>query len=723
MVRDGSSSASFPCAVAFVAGLVVAAAVCGSGCGSRKAAQQAGPTAEAVVAAARAAIASSACADALESGVLAAAADAERVEFGPLQWLSGLAPDLRKALSDVVSTLLTERKRQLTAENERLSRFIDDELVPAWSRCAAARIDQAGRADEAERDARKSQQTALALGTENRWFWLAGLVAVAALLAVFALDRRHEIRRYLNGGRARDLGLGKLLVAAFGLICLLTAALFFASDGLLVDLLDRGPAGTHVAAIEAERERDAAAAAAAATRHDKQIKAVEVKKKDMQNSFRTVLPASESEPLFEEWWAFWEAASERRAMLAEIKACEERFAACRIAVDPGHAGSVAADITSNLATAGLWRRRASVTCGFIGIGLLTLVAGGFLCWLWGLSRRTRELAETCPLCLARGTLEPIPGGAGTLQCRSVTSESECKFSFPARLRSLPKLCFPTLGVTGSGKTLWLAMVYRQIKHGQGVPPGVEFSKVRSDASVEFDEKVNNIILNRRDVVGNKPFRLPDPLVFNCVDRDPLGFSNLLVNIFDYSGEVFQRMTLEDRQRRRAFTADGYLFFIDPTQKSHAQLEPLERFKDDVFEVKELRAGQQIQCPVALCVPKIDKLTENRYSDAKGGDPVDFFYRELAEIGWGMDQQSIQARSKLMRNLRDTIWSDWEIERSINNVFDGRYMFFPFTPVGLDGMGEDWTAGNRVIAPVGILHPLMWLIHMNGYPVLPRTAVG
>jgi hypothetical protein len=117
------------------------------------------------------------------------------------------------------------------------------------------------------------------------------------------------------------------------------------------------------------------------------------------------------------------------------------------------------------------------------------------------------------------------------------------------------------------------------------------------------------------------------------------------------------------------------------------------------------------------------LTGQPYADPSGGDAVDLFYREIGEIGWGMDQKSMHARSTLMRNLRDTIWPGWEIEKTIDDIFGGRYMFFPFTPVGLDGMGEDWAVGNRVISPVGILHPLMWLLHMNGYPVLPRVTAG
>jgi hypothetical protein len=38
-----------------------------------------------------------------------------------------------------------------------------------------------------------------------------------------------------------------------------------------------------------------------------------------------------------------------------------------------------------------------------------------------------------------------------------------------------------------------------------------------------------------------------------------------------------------------------------------------------------------------------------------------------------------------------------------------------TPVGLDGIGiEDLR--ERVIAPLGLLDPLLWLLHMNGYRV-------
>ena len=63
-----------------------------------------------------------------------------------------------------------------------------------------------------------------------------------------------------------------------------------------------------------------------------------------------------------------------------------------------------------------------------------------------------------------------------------------------------------------------------------------------------------------------------------------------------------------------------------------------------------------------------------------------------------------------------IWPGWQIQRTVEDVFRGRSLFFPMTPVGLDGRGES-DLNLRTIAPYGLLEPLAWLLHMNGYPVL------
>lgn len=681
------------------------------------------PAADAVVDAAILRFEAAAQAAATEEVTAAALRDAEQENLGPLQLLSGLGPDDQRSLAGVLRRRLQDATRPIEADNDRL-RGIRDPLVSEWRTCSDERLAQAKLADASERDARKAQQTALVLGTENRWFWLSGLIAVASLFAVFALDRRHEIRRYLNGGSARDLGLGRLLIVAFALMATVTAALFFASDGLLVDLLGGGSAGTQVTKIKQQRADDATEAAIKAAVLQAKRTDLAAKKSSLEARIAALVPVDVAAPLLDDWWAYWQAATENRGLKAEITAIADRFGKDKEDFDPASADSLTAGINVNRETAAAWRKRANLIAGFIGVGLLSLVAGGFAWYLRGVSRRTRDLAQTCPLCLSKGKLTADDRQAGTIRCHNVISESpfeECNFDFPEMFREVSKLSFPTLGVPSSGKTHWLAMVYRQLNQGADVPDDVEFAKIRSQASEEFDRICEDLLRSKVGPAATQVNSLPHPLVFNFVDQDRLGRSNLLVSIFDYSGEVLRGMTLEDHQRRRAFTADGYFFFLDPTKESDEQISPLTNFRQDVRTVKKLRAGQQLHCPVALCVPKIDLMTAQQYADPAGGDAVDHFYREIGEIGWGMDQDGIRARSTLMRNLRDTIWPGWEIEKTINDIFGGRYMFFPFTPVGLDGMGQDWTDGSGPIAPVGILHPLMWLLHMNGYPVLPRAS--
>jgi hypothetical protein len=209
------------------------------------------------------------------------------------------------------------------------------------------------------------------------------------------------------------------------------------------------------------------------------------------------------------------------------------------------------------------------------------------------------------------------------------------------------------------------------------------------------------------------------LVFHFGDHDPLSASHSLVNIFDYSGEVTRSHDIgESAQRQRALDGDGFFFFLDPTEPSETQVQALVNFRDDLRLIKRVRPGQTLRTPVALIVSKIDLMVTERYADSEGDGMIDQFYGDLRGIGWNLDLRSMEARSRLVSNLRETIWPGWDIEQSIHDLFGGRYLFFPLSPVGLNEPGERDLA-RRTIAPVGLFQPLLWLLHMNGYQVLNR----
>ncbi len=372
-----------------------------------------------------------------------------------------------------------------------------------------------------------------------------------------------------------------------------------------------------------------------------------------------------------------------------------------------------------------WRR--TIRSG-IGLATFGLVAAGG--WLLGRGIRRRRAASgnTCPLCL--GAIRPgaasrngrVRSGSQVVRCENVLDPAKgirCNYAIRDAYRRMAKVCFPTLGVPRAGKTHWLAMLYWQLNRGN-FPRSVRFEKVRpveAASGEDFDRIVEQILVSRLGTTGTQGARIPHPLVFNFRDHDRWGPSSLLVNIFDYSGEVTSTLSLEDYRRRRAMDADGYFFVLDPTLPAEPQAKALAEFREDVRLVKGVT--RRLHLPLALCVSKIDLLAGQSYALPDGRDAVAQFYDDLAKIdptGEAMTLDVIEARSALVSRLRDTVWPGWQIERTVQDLFGGRFLYFPLTPVGLDGAGEK-DLNLRTIAPFGLLEPLVWLLHMNGYPVL------
>jgi hypothetical protein len=365
-----------------------------------------------------------------------------------------------------------------------------------------------------------------------------------------------------------------------------------------------------------------------------------------------------------------------------------------------------------------------------GLGLILL---GSTVWAGVLlerriAREKKQLASTCPRCLARGKLQlnpnqQAPGGIvpvaiRELICTNIISEDpyeECEFTFLEQHRDRDRLTFPTLGVASSGKTVGMLMMYHQLRNGKCYGSG-SFEKLSTAGSREFDRKVdaliNSGIVPERTILGE----LPPPVVYNFCDSDRFGKSNALVNVFDYSGEITTGRMLTDAHRFRAMNGDGYFFFLDPTYPSQDQSDALSRFREDIKTLRSLGTSGQVHTPVALCISKIDLMVNQPYGQ---GDTILEFYEDLRKIEETTENGSldrITKRSELVARLRHLIWPDWEIETQIRGLFGDRFMFFPMTPIGMDQLGET-DISQRDLRPYCILEPMSWLLHMNGYPIL------
>ena len=663
----------------------------------------------------------------LEAGNAFLSADLDRL--AALQapaWLADLGrvdPETAQALGETLqhsarplATVVAEAADEIRGRRQSLEQ--------EWLCVRAALAQAQALLFDIQATRRLSGQLAWLLSMDKRWFWLFGLVAVVALVGMVFHERRREIRRLLYGGRARAMGLSKFVAGSAVFLAAATLVTFLMGNRLYDALVAAG--GAEQPPPRTALEAQIAALDAEIARLDQTRQQLEDRHGQAQDALQGPLAAVPGgRAVGRQGKALRAAAVALREETAILDQLGKTTEADRKAL-----AQLSAELAAQAeATVHYFRLRHGIRAG-LGTSLLGFAGLGGWLFFRGVRQRRDVAANTCPLCLGRNRLEAVrdfsagPGPAGNLQavrCRNVVSREpyeECDYTFMGMYRSMTKLCFPTLGVPQAGKTHWLTMLYWELNRGN-YPPSVEFEKIKSRSSEDFDVMVEEVLRSRLGTAATQRDRIPHPLVFNFRDHDPLGPSNVLVNIFDYSGEVTADMGVEDYRRRRALEGDGFFFFLDPTFPSEPQAKALADFREDLRLVRGVRAGKRIPIPVALCVSKIDILAGQSYALPDGRDAIARFYDELAEIdptGEAMSLCVIEARSRLMARLRDTIWPGWQIERQVRDLFGGRFLFFPLTPVGLDGVGET-DLSLRTISPFGLLEPLMWLLEMNGYPVL------
>jgi hypothetical protein len=569
---------------------------------------------------------------------------------------------------------------------------------------------------------REEQDTGAAslLSLDDRWFWASVVAALAGLAGVSFHIHRHGLRRRLGGRLSRTVARWSLS-AGFALLACVVAGL-----GVADRLADaRHPPAAEDSDTPLQRtEADLARLESEVPPLVQTVEAAAKTRAGLAEASGRRLTAT-SPDLSAAAAGFRDRVLEVGERLAVLESLPQALQAdldelTRIREDLQAAADASAQHRQ-------WQR--GIRSG-IGLAMLGVAVAGAWLLRRGVRRRRAAVANTCPLCLGTihaGAASPngrTTGASKIVRCKNVLDPSKnirCDYAIRDAYRVMPKLCFPTLGVPRAGKTHWLAMLYWQLNRGN-YPRSLRFERVRpveAASGEDFDRIVEQILISRMGTTGTQGTRIPHPLVFNFSDHDRWGLSSLLVNIFDYSGEVTATLGADDYRRRRAMQADGYFFFLDPTLPAEPQAKALAEFREDLRLVKGVASSRGLRLPLALCVSKIDLLARQSYALPDGGDAVAKFYADMAQIdptGEAMTLDVIEARSQLVAGLRDTIWPGWNIQQTVEDVFRGRCLYFPVTPVGLDGRGES-DLNLRTIAPFGLLEPLVWLLHMNGYPVL------
>lgn len=350
-------------------------------------------------------------------------------------------------------------------------------------------------------------------------------------------------------------------------------------------------------------------------------------------------------------------------------------------------------------------------------GVIALVAAiPFLAARRATAVRRQRNRNTCPRCLATGTLKRVKS---KIEC------SSCLGRFPATLLDVDRLCFPTVGIRGSGKTHWILEFFKEIRHKDlRTESTIKWVQSGSDVEKKFDAMIAN--LERGEALeGNvhEQDRIPEPVLFSLHDSDHIRpRSELNMLIFDLSGEVMNDDIEIHALKQRAMQMDGFLLFLDPCQvtaseKALSKDDQLNAVHTQCREMKVIRGlgdNDLLSVPVAVCVPKLDLIPKH---NPLGGAGHEFLEKLRKTEHKKLTLELIQERSNITADYIREMFLGWNVERTLKDDFGERYMFFPLTPVNMikDEIGiEDLKKRSK--KPFDIQEPILWLLHLHGYCV-------
>ncbi len=428
---------------------------------------------------------------------------------------------------------------------------------------------------------------------------------------------------------------------------------------------------------------------------------------------------------FAEWEE--EALEKLRAVLVDVKVTERTIAAGLKVLDEAAAER---DQLADLVNADSARNRLRRS---LKLGACVAFPALALLPVWWARKKARKRlakdADQCPCCLAVGSLEEK---VATVQDERYPepryySCPQCFYEFRSSYRKLPRLCFPTVGVPASGKTHWLVSAYDLVKNNNvGVDASIQ--RAPSLADETFDHLIEMVLESHQNPAATVySDKMPAPLTFHVADTDRLGRAKALLNLFDCSGEIMYKNINTDVVRRRALLMDGFLLFLDPTQVSRqgptpgldAQINRLSSFHAEMRDIRGLDVGDRIDVPIAVCVSKVDLLLAR---NPLRGQARPLLNRLRETMGWPPTLDLLKERSQSIAEMLPRMFPGWDVIKTLHEGFGDRFLFFPMTPVGMEEgeLGiEDLR--QRTIVPFGILEPVLWLMHMRGYCVLPKAS--
>lgn len=291
----------------------------------------------------------------------------------------------------------------------------------------------------------------------------------------------------------------------------------------------------------------------------------------------------------------------------------------------------------------------------------------------------------------------------------------CHNPLPENFGKTPTITIPIIGVTNSGKTVYMSSLLKNISN---YVVNVGFTGTKSTGGVYSFREINKVEQNQPLPQPTEATLVQQPLCF--VMNKPVNGNKLAsytVVLYDLAGEYFNRdptydIHYENRHRRPLLEhADGIILLIDPAQLTGAAEESLAVAALDNIQDVLLdggRLGNRAKTPIAICVPKADN---DQFLNVFGRE-----IQSIATQGADYDMRSKKIPAEQYNELNDKLYDNMEVNIT-TGIFPQTYnyemsRFFAFSAVSGDLIENGKLTGRPF--PQRIEDPLLWLLAKNGY---------
>lgn len=291
----------------------------------------------------------------------------------------------------------------------------------------------------------------------------------------------------------------------------------------------------------------------------------------------------------------------------------------------------------------------------------------------------------------------------------------CHNPLPFQYGKNPVKFISVIGVTSSGKTVYISQLLRHISLYSANASMV--ANIMSDHEATFLEN-NRIEMNYPLPDATDAGRLEQPMFYDLLQsgRDGRIIRNNIV-IFDIAGETFKNAIDLNKYGEFVTRSDGIIFLVDPKQL-HLVVGEMEYDAEPASVLQTMHqafvgdnSNTQCQIPIAVCVSKSDIFAPNNIDIAcEDVSPVKDGMGEILPLFNASEYNKLQPQIKRM--IIHTLENQLKIEYA-------NYNYFTISATGceIEEREENGKKAYYLTAPPSpkrIAEPLLWLFHQFGY---------